>query len=684
MSRKAKDAPSSSEDRFRTIFELAPEAYYLNDLNGTFIDGNRVAEEITGYSREELVGQNFLSINLLHESSLQKAAEHLARNAKGHPSGPDTFTLNRKDGRQVEVEIRAHPVTIGGENLVLGIARDVTERSKLERELRKAHRQLEERVRERTAELAHTIELLETEIEERKRTEEEHRVSEERYRSVIEQSADCIFIVDIETRRVLDANRAFREKIGYTAEEMKDLELNDFIAHEPEDVDEKVREVTRSGSLFIEERQYRHKDGTIIPMEVSVSVISTRERKVFCVVSRDITERTRAEEEKARIHEQLLQAQKMEAIGLFAGGVAHDFNNMMTAILGRAQLANLKLEDSHPAGDDLSEIVSAAESAADLSRQLLLFSRQQPTQKKPLNVLTVIENMKRMLSRLMGEDVRVSVEGPRDTWTVEADKGNIEQLIMNLAGNARDAMPKGGSLAIHVWNINLRQDSPIAKRTGRTGKFVRISVADDGTGMDPDALDHIFEPFYTTKSEAKGTGLGLSVVSGIVEQHGGFIYVDSEPGEGTDFRIYLPAAPDLELEEETGEWSLERYTGNGEKILIVEDDDGVRDFAAKTLRFGGYVVEEAATAQEAIAILEKEGSGFDLVFSDIVMPGMSGIDLVEVLSERWPDLRVVLTSGYTEQKAQLETFLGEGYPFLSKPYDVPSLLKRLKKSLGAR
>jgi PAS domain S-box-containing protein len=650
------------DDRFRTVFEFAPDAYYLNDLKGNFVDGNRIAEQVTGYQREELIGKNFLELKLLPPSQLPKAAAHLAKNAMGYPTGPDTFFLNRKDGEQVEVEIRTHPVTIGGQPLVLGIARDVTERQKLQRQLEKAREELETSIAERTAEL---------------------KASEERYRAVIEQSLDCIFLADIKTKRILDANRSFRKTLGYSAEEIEGLTLYDFVAHEPAEIDKKCEEIVEKGALFLYERNYRHKDGSTIPLEISVSVISTPDGDVFCVVSRDVTKRKTAEEEKQRMYEQLLHAQKMEAVGIFAGGVAHDFNNMMTAILGRAQLARLWLEEDHRANKEVQEIERAAESAVDLTRQLLLFSRQQPARIRALNVVSIIDGMVGMLSRLMGEDVQVVIEGKRDVWTVQADKGNIEQLVMNLSTNARDAMPEGGTLRIHVWNIDLKKDSPISRKSGRSGRFVRISISDEGTGMDAETVARIFEPFYTTKPEAAGTGLGLSVVRGIVEDHDGWIDVVSTPGKGSDFRVYLPAVPDVDAEETTTEFTIERYLGNGERILLVEDDGRVRDFTTKTLTYGRYDVKAVSSAEDALDILEAGGESFDLVLSDIVLPGMSGIDLVEGLLKRMPGLKVLLASGYTDQKSEWSQILDKGIPFLPKPYDVAQLLRHVWKTIHA-
>jgi PAS domain S-box-containing protein len=654
---------TSQEDRFQTIFELAPDAYYIMDFEGRFVDGNRLAEELVGYDREELIGRSFLDLDLLPEESKARAAEQLARNARGHATGPETLTLRRRGGELLEVEIRSHPITIDGKPLVVGIARDVTERRKLARQLERLHGDLEVMVAERTAELE---------------------ASEDRYRAVIEQSMDCIFLADVESGKIHDANKAFRDKLGYTPVEIGSLTLHDVLAHPPESIDRNSRKILGNGSLFLGERHYRHKGGTEIPLEVSVSVVTTRSRKVFCVVSRDITDRKRAEVEKDQIYEQLLQAQKMEAVGVFAGGLAHDFNNMMTAILGRVQLAHMHLDRSHRAYREVEEIEKAAQSAADLTRQLLLFSRNQPTTKKPLSLISVVDGMLGMISRLMGEDVQVSIEGARDIWTVEADRGNVEQLIMNLATNARDAMTDGGSLKIHLWNITLKEGSDGARRSGRTGRFVRISVMDDGAGMDAETRKRIFEPFYTTKSSAKGTGLGLSVVHRIMEQHDGWIEVDSRPGEGSDFRIYFPALPGIEAEEVTGEFIIERYMGSGERVLFVEDDEHVRHSTSMSLQHGKYEVLAVSSAEEALNVIEKHGSQFDLVFTDIIMPGMNGIDLVRLLRREHPGIKVLLTSGYADERTRLEAINKEGLPFLPKPYDVASLLRGVWKALRAK
>ena len=395
----------------------------------------------------------------------------------------------------------------------------------------------------------------------------------------------------------------------------------------------------------------------------------------------DITERKRAQEEKKMMQAQLLQAQKMEAVGKLAGGVAHDFNNLLTTIHGYTELAMMELNETEPLYRDLKEIHLAAVRAASLTRQLLLFSRKQPMELTPLIINRTIDELLKMLNRLIGEDIAINTVLEPDLWTVRADAGNIEQVIMNLAVNARDAMPKGGRLTIKTENVTLDEEVCKVIPEARPGKFVCLSVEDTGVGMDKDIIQHIFEPFFSTKEVGRGTGLGLSVVYGSVKQHEGWINIYSEPGRGSTFKVYLPAFS-VRLEEETEEMiSLQEFQGSGERILLVEDEEGVRKLANKALSKNGYVVFEAANAKEAMDIFEREEGKFHLVFSDVVLPDKTGLQLVHQLLSRKPELQILLSSGYTDDKSQWSAITKRGFRFLQKPYPLPDLLRAIKEAI---
>ena len=385
---------------------------------------------------------------------------------------------------------------------------------------------------------------------------------------------------------------------------------------------------------------------------------------------------------KVELEKQLLQAHRMEGIGMLAGGVAHDFNNLLTAILGNADLAMMKINKADPVFWHLKRLQHAGLRAADLTRQLLVFSRKQPMEHTPTNVNAGIDNLLKMLRRLIGEDIEIVTVLAPDIWAVLGDAGNIEQVVMNLSVNARDAMADGGRLLIKTENIVLDEGRSRDIPEARPGRFVRISVCDSGIGMDKETIQHIFEPFFSTKAAGKGTGLGLSVVHGIVKQHNGWINVHSKPGEGTTFDIYLPAFSGTAEPEPEGDISLKAFQGNGERILLVEDDETVRKLAMEVLDENGYVVFEAASAKEAIAIFEREKGKFDLLFSDVVLPDESGIQLINQLIERNPEPGVLLTSGYTDHKSQWRDIKERGLRFLGKPYPLPDLFKAVKEAIA--
>jgi len=371
-------------------------------------------------------------------------------------------------------------------------------------------------------------------------------------------------------------------------------------------------------------------------------------------------------------------------VGRLAGGVAHDFNNLLTVMRGYTDLALQSLEAAHPARYDLGQIQAAAQRAANLTRQLLLFSRRLPMEMKEVRLDESVHNMLKMLQRLIGEDVRVVAETPAGAWPVLADAGQIEQVLMNLAVNARDAMPTGGQLTIRLDNVTLDAVAAEATPEARAGRFTRLTVADSGVGMSAEILSHIFEPFFTTKGVGHGTGLGLSVVYSIVKQHDGWVTVRSAPGQGTTFEIFLPAqasAPAARTGEAALSW--EALRGSGQRILLVEDDVEVRAIAARTLRDYGYAVTEAGDVAEALTAFEEAPSSYHLVLSDVVLPGaLTGLDLADDLRRRAPALPIILASGYLDDRAPWKVLRQKGYPFLQKPYDPEKLLRAVKDLLA--
>ena len=404
----------------------------------------------------------------------------------------------------------------------------------------------------------------------------------------------------------------------------------------------------------------------------------------------DITERRRAEEERKAMWAQLLQSQKMEAVGLLAGGVAHDFNNILTAIIGNVQLAMLKSAAGHGGNSYLEQILTSSNRAAGLVRQLLLFSRRQADENfGPVDLNHATENILPMLQRLIGEDITISVDLAPGIWTINGDGGSIEQLLTNLIVNARDAMPDGGTIVITTKNLGIDQDLGRQIHNARLGDYVALSIADTGNGIAKKDLDRIFDPFYTTKPEGKGTGLGLSIVSGIVAQHDGWVNVYSEPGQGTVFNIYLPAVTGKEGRGEAMDamaaWhdaDRGEVAGDGRLVLLIEDEADVRKVAQRMLEAKGFQVMAAADSDTARKIFDREGHNIDLLFSDVTLPDGNGIKLAREFLARTPQLKVLITSGYPDHRSRLELLKERKLRFIQKPYGVMELDRALIATLS--
>ncbi len=382
--------------------------------------------------------------------------------------------------------------------------------------------------------------------------------------------------------------------------------------------------------------------------------------------------------------EKLRQSQKMEAVGRLAGGVAHDFNNLLTVIMVCSEMLLNEIQEENPMHQDVLEIKKAADRASTLTKQLLVLSRRQVQQLELLDINAVISDLQKMLDRIIGEEYHLETNLEPKLDSVKADRGSIEQVIMNLVVNARDAMPQGDKIIIKTENIILSDEDSRGINDARSGKFVRISVTDTGTGMSHDVLQHIFEPFFTTKGKGKGTGLGLSMVYSIVKQTEGWVNVYSEPGKGSTFRIYLPVVltteEDVNKPDENTLSSVE-LRGNGERILLVEDEEAIRAVAERILTQNGYVVFPVRSAEEALDTYKKESGNFQLVLSDVVLSGKSGVELATQLNTLNPQLRIILTSGYADEKSQFEVIQDHSYSFLSKPYSSEALLLSVKKEL---
>jgi len=441
------------------------------------------------------------------------------------------------------------------------------------------------------------------------------------------------------------------------------------------------RALQEGAVVYVNDQVLRCRDGTTTPIDASAALIRGEEEQVLGVVLafRDISERKREEQARARLQAQLHQAQKMEALGVLTGGIAHDFNNLMTTVIGYSSLLLSKIGDQDPMHHRIESIKRAGEQAASLTQQILAFSRRQTSQPQVLDLNAVIGDLETMFQRLLGEKTELTLSLEPGLSYVKVDPAQIERVIMNLVVNAYEAMPGGGKIIVSTENVVVDGDLYPPRPEQEAGRYVCLSVIDTGVGMDAETRQRIFEPFFSTKEE--GTGLGLSVVYGVVRQHGGWIDVDSEPGRGCTLRIYLPAVfENLVYEAAESDLKIEPR-GSGQRILLVEDADSVRAAVRDMLRSGGYEVVGVETAEQALYVFERDGGEFDLVFSDVVLPDGDGLQLVEFLRSRKPGLPVLLSSGYPDQKSQWPVIREKGYPYLPKPYSLSELLPAVEAAL---
>jgi PAS domain S-box-containing protein len=498
--------------------------------------------------------------------------------------------------------------------------------------------------------------------------------SERKYRDLFETTNDGIFIAD-SSGKFIDVNGAACAQVGYGRDELLSLSLSDISALSGQALSQRFSDLAARGRS-VYETTHRRKDGTSVPIELSVSPITIDAKRVFLGVARDITDRKKSEAQHAHLERQLQQAVKMESIGILAGGVAHDFNNLLTVMSGNVSVALRSVGSDGQVGGCLREIADAVASATSLTRQLLAFSRKQVIEPKPTNLSDLVVAMHKMLGRLIGEDVHLQIRALSGLDLVLVDPGLIEQVVVNLVVNARDAMPNGGKLVIETANVEFdaayERDHPAVK----AGPYVMLAVSDTGAGMTEEVKARVFEPFFTTKPKGQGTGLGLATTYGAVKQSGGEIQVYSELGRGTTFRIYLPRT--LLTPCETGSKPRTGVPTGTETILVVEDQDLVRRVALRILTDLGYKVLSARSGDEAVRIAAEEDGPIALLLTDVIMPDMNGRELATRLVEARKDLRVLFTSGYTENIIGQHGVLEPGTDFIAKPYRTDDLARKVR------
>lgn len=499
----------------------------------------------------------------------------------------------------------------------------------------------------------------------------------DRLAAVVEQATESVVMTDRDGR-IIYANAAFSQITGYEQGEvlgrLPDFLLSDSLPGETASV---IGKAILDGGTWTGQAIDRHKDGSERQMALIVAPRRDRSGAVVgsMIIGRDVS-RERA------LEAQLMQSQKLEAIGRFAGGIAHDFNNLLTAIGGYAEILKAEIDSNDPRADDVVEIQRAAARATQLTAQLLAFSRRQVLNPRPLDPQSVVTGIAPMLRLLIGEEVELAISAQAGLGPVLADPGQLDQVLVNLALNARDAMPRGGHLDIKVHEVDLDSNFATAHGGSEVGTYVVFEVRDAGVGMGPQILGRAFEPFFTTKAPGKGTGLGLSTVIGIVEQSSGYVDVESEPGRGTTVRVYLPKtlAQEAKTPDETDDASPR---GRG-TLLVVEDEETVRSYLCRILEQAGYSVIQAETGEQALEIEAGYAGQIDLLFTDVVMPGMSGRELADILLTRRPGTPVLYASGYNEEMIADRGVLGPGVGYLPKPYTGAEILRRLRELLKSR
>lgn len=534
---------------------------------------------------------------------------------------------------------------------------------------------LRAQVKAKTAELSFINQELLTEIAERKRVEDVLRLTQ----FSVDNTGDAAFWMGPDAKFTY-VNDTACSSLGYSREELLSMTVHDIDPNFPAAAwPEHWQEVRRKGSFIVESR-HRTREGRVFPVEITVNYLEFEGQEYNCAFARDITERKEAEKEKERMQVQLRQAQKMEAVGTLAGGIAHDFNNLLQAVQGYAQLLLLRKDGDDDGQRELQQIVRAATRGAELTQQLLTFSRKIESELQPIDFNREVENVRLLLERTIPKMIEVEFRLAEDLKMVNADPGQIEQILMNLAVNAKDAMPDGGKLIVETANVILDQDYCKIHRVANPGSYVQLTVTDTGHGIDKMTIEHIFEPFYTTKETGKGTGLGLATVYGIVKSHNGHIVCYSEPDEGTTFKIYLPTI-DSTQEARKAEEHLTAPEGGSETILLVDDEEPIRGLGTQILEEFGYTVLTAADGESALQLYSKKKKKIDLVILDLIMPGMGGkLCLLELLKINL-EAKVAIASGYSPDGPTREILKNGAKGFISKPYDLRQMLKVIREVL---
>jgi two-component system, cell cycle sensor histidine kinase and response regulator CckA len=674
--KRGEEALRESEQRLSQIIDFLPDATFAIDLNGKVIAWNRAIEEMTGVKAEQILGRGDYEYALPFYGIRRPILIDLV------------FTSDE------EIKNKYHFVKKEGD--ILLAEADAPVRSEQSRALWGKARPLYDS----EGNIVGAIEAI-RDITDRKQAEEDLKQINSYLENIFENSPDAIAIAD-NHGRFIRWNKMAEDLYGYTFEEMKAKSAFDLYADKDE-IEKMLMSLRREGSVKNWEMRMTKKDGSIVPFEISIGLLKDSQKETLGSVGvardlsgikktlaalkasherlyREIGERIQAEKERKKLEAQLFQAQKMESVGRLAGGVAHDFNNMLGVIIGRAELALQTDVSADQLQHNLKEILNAGLRSADLTKQLLAFARKQTAIPHILDLNRTISGMLNMLRRLVGEDINLLWAPELDLWKIKIDPSQVDQILANLVVNARDAISGVGAITIKTDNVVIEDSNRAETPEFLAGQYVLLTVSDTGAGMSLEVRENIFEPFFTTKEVGKGTGLGLSTVYGIVKQNDGFIYVVSEPGDGTTFRIYLPRfeaeTAQVPSEEEAGK----RPTGM-ETILLVEDDEAILSLGKMILENLGYTVRAAQTPGHAIHLAEEHQGDLDLLITDVVMPEMNGRELAEKVRVIRPQLKCLYMSGYTADVIAHRGILDEGLNFIQKPFLSDDLAAKVRQVL---
>jgi PAS domain S-box-containing protein len=640
----------ASEEKFRSLYNGISDAITVRGFTsdgrpGRFIEISDRACRVLGYTREELLRMTPDDFGLSEKDPVvANARKTLAETGRAFYE----CVVHVQDGRAIPVEINSRVIDLDDKPVVLSVLRDISMR---------------------------------------RRAEDSIHESDRKNRAIFDLSLGFIGLLSPDGR-VIDINR--------TALEFAGVRLSDVLgepfwetpwwSHSTE-ARSQLRDAVRKaaeGELARLETTNVASDGSIHTMDFSLKPVKADDGQVVLLIpeGRDITRRKAAEADRDRMREQLLHSQKMEAMGVLAGGVAHDFNNLLTVILGYAAIMRSRMNEDDPERSSLDQICEAGKRASELTQSLLAFSRKQVMKARPVDLNEIVRKLEKLLQRLLGEDIRLQTSLRGDGLIVQADSGQLDQVLMNLAANARDAMPSGGVLTIESGMVEMDPKFITEHGYGSPGRYALLAISDTGTGMDEDQCQRIFEPFYTTKEQGKGTGLGLSIVYGIVKQHRGFIAADSASGKGTTFRIHIPLTDPEQLAPDRNATTIPPKRGS-ETILVAEDDPAVRRFMSQVLSGYGYEVLSAADGRQAVEMFRSHGGRIRLVVMDTAMPVLGGRKAFDEIRRMFPETRVLFVSGYAADIVRGQGEIEVDVPLLAKPIDPETLGRRVREMLDS-